>query len=127
MSRAKKKGRRSGPVRQFSERQRSRPSGGDAATRGDPIDPEDEDRPESRTDEARRLTRTIQVKRLPDESAEERADDTEENRDDDSTGIATRHDELRDDPDDQTEEDPTENAHDSSFPDQKKSNRRAIL
>jgi hypothetical protein len=62
-------------------------------------------------DEARRLAIGIQTQRSSDETAEQRADDAEHHRHDDAARITSRHQQLRDRADDQTEYDPTQNTH----------------
>src|SRR6266496_1147715 len=104
--------KRAAGKRPFAMEEVSRsPSGGDATPHRDAVNPEHEDGAQGCADEARRLARPIEVERLPDETADERADDPEKNGHDDPAWIASRHDELRDDPDHQTEKYPSQNAH----------------
>ena len=58
-----------------------------------------------------RLIGRIHAERSSDETAEQRADDAEHHRDDDAARITTRHQQLGNRADDQTEDDPSKNAH----------------
>ena len=79
------------------------------------VDEEDEHRADHGADESRRLPRRVNPHRLAEERREDRADDTEQRGDDEPARIASRHQEFRDDADDQADNDCPDDAHDVSF------------
>src|SRR5688500_17358425 len=62
-------------------------------------------------DETRRLTFVVEAQRASEETAQQCADDAEHHRHDDAARITSRHQQLGDCTDDQTEYDPAQNAH----------------
>ena len=75
------------------------------------VDPEQENRADQRANEAGRLVLLIKAENASEKAAHDRADDTQKDRHDDATRILSGHDELGKRADHQTEDDPTEYAH----------------
>jgi hypothetical protein len=69
------------------------------------INGQDQDGSQDRTDEPRRLALSIPTEVLPDIGGYEGADDTKQDRDDESTRICSRHEQLGNEPDQKTDND----------------------
>ena len=67
------------------------------------VDGEKDDRSDERHDEARSFSFAIHPKCPANKGCDERPDDSNDHRDDDSTGISSRHDELRQRTNDQSD------------------------
>jgi hypothetical protein len=78
---------------------------------GEAICREHDDRADDRHDEPDGIAVPVQADQTAHEPTDENAHDSKDGRDDKATRIATRHEELGDDADDQTEQDPSDNVH----------------
>src|SRR6185436_16081370 len=87
-----------------------RPALGGPASR-DPIDGQHDDRAEDGHDEPDRISIPVPAQHPAHEAPDERAGDAKRDREDEASGDAPRHDELGDDSDHQTEQDPYEDVH----------------
>src|SRR5690606_171870 len=86
---------------------------GRAVLRHHPVDPQQQDRTEDRSDEARRADLPAGQQEAQDESADERSEDTDDDRYDDAAGVTAGHDELGDGTDDETDDDHPDEFHGS--------------
>src|SRR5262245_29836795 len=78
---------------------------------GQPIENEQDDRADDGHDETHRIALAVQPHGPPQKPAEQRSGDAQQYGDDEPAGVAPGHQELRDDADDQTEDDPTDDSH----------------
>src|SRR5262249_11545154 len=92
-----------------------------------PVDGEPDDRSDQRAHASRGLAGLIKPQGASQKPSDERPDDPEQNRDDEAAGITARHDELGERADDQTEQNPAENAHVRDPPAGKNSKQRATV
>src|SRR5690606_17484963 len=76
-----------------------------------PVEAQQQQRAEERGNPARALSRAVPAERAADEAADQRAGNAQQNRHDDATRVVSRHDQLGNGADNQTEENPAQNLH----------------
>jgi hypothetical protein len=80
-----------------------------------PVNDEDQDGAQNRSDEPGRLALSIPAELLPDVTRDEGPADTEKNRNDKSARISSRREQLGDGPNHKTDHDQPQNIHTASF------------